>query len=74
MMITKKTLLAVDALMGDSNYNETTMTIHCGTDGEYVGKLFINRKLSLITNKQRTFQAALLKIIEMCEKELESVE
>lgn len=68
MIIPTKTLEAVDDLFNDPQYNESDLLVHCGSDGLYIGKIFLNRKLILATEKKTTFKKALYSILEACAK------
>lgn len=75
MIIPKRLISAAESILGSADYPEATLVVQCNKLGDFVGKVFVDRKLKFITNPRKTFKFALLEILEICDENyLEEIE
>lgn len=64
MIIKDELVRRVDDFMGSGEIVRADFTITCDGEGDFIGKLFINKLLSIKGEKQPSFKKALMNLVE----------
>lgn len=64
MIIPDKMINATDYLLTDEG--SRAFVIYCGADGQFIGKIIVDRKEITRTNCYKTFWAALSALLRIC--------
>lgn len=70
MIIPEKLLDAAELIISDADVDSANLIIHCGPDGEFVGRIMHARKVLLRTERKDTLKQALYELLELCYQEI----